>query len=384
MIKKLCVLTTYYPQENDPIYSFVGTLIESIAEMGIECHVISPVSYIEKKHKAVSRIEKTKNGHEIHVYCPRYMIYPSRNILGFQTYRLTLSSLWRAVGRTFRSEVKDCDAIYSHFIDAGANAAWLKMKTGIPAFMAVGESNITMHELTYTVCRKILYNGLDGVICVSSQTEKDLSDFDVVSSSIPKIVAPNGIDTAVFRPAGKEDLRLKIGGKKDDFIVSFVGAYISRKGFGKLQEAMKRHPSWKGVFVGNGEIEIELDDSQVLFSGRIPHDQIPDIINASDVFVLPTQAEGCCNAIIEALGCGLPVISSDRSFNDDILDESCSLRVDPDNVDEIENAILKLENDPDLRRSLAEGACKKGKSLSIEERADTILAFMENVINDRS
>jgi len=381
MIKKLCVLTTYYPQENDPIYSFVGTLIEAIADMGIECHVISPVSYIENKHKAITRIEKTKNGAEIHVYCPRYTVYPSRKILGFQTYRLTVKSLWSAIYRTFKSNVGNCDAIYSHFIDSGVNAAWLKMKTGIPAFMAVGESNITMRELTYTVFHNILHDGLNGVITVSSQLKMDLLQYDIISKETPILVSPNGINTEIFKPLDKAQARVKLGAKNDDYIISFVGAFITRKGFDKLQIIMNKHPDWKCIFIGSGDIPVQLINDQLLFSGRIPHEQIPEYISASDVFVLPTQAEGCCNAIVESLGCGLPVISSDRSFNDDIIDETCSIRVDPNSIDEIENAIIRIKNDDDLRMHLANGAIKKGQDLSIVRRARKILEFMEKQSN---
>lgn len=384
MIKKLCVLTTYYPQEKDPVYAFVGTLIEAMADAGVECHVISPVSYIEKKHKAEARIERTAKGAEIHVYCPRYILFPSRDIFGYQTYRLTVSSLWSAIYKTYKKHVGSCDALYSHFIDAGVNAAWLKKKTGVPAFMAVGESNITMHKLTYEVFRDVLYDGLDGVIAVSSQLRNDLRKNDIVSSTTPVIVAPNGIDTDLFRPMDKKVCREKIGASDKDYIISFVGAFIKRKGFDKLQEAIKKHSSWKCILLGAGEIKVELKEEQVLFNGRVPHDCIPQYIAASDIFVLPTQAEGCCNAIIEAMGCGLPIVSSDRSFNDDILDESCSARIDPDSVDDIERTIEMLEKNITMRRKLAEGAYKKGTELSISNRARKILDFMESQTNEKA
>lgn len=382
MIKKLCVLSAYYPQSNDPIYSFVGTLIETIADMGVECHVISPVSYIEKKHKAETRIEKTKNGAEIHVYCPRYMIYPSRNILGFQTYRLTVNSLWRAIGRVFKDNIGHCDAIYSHFIDAGVNAAWLKKKTGIPAFMAVGESNVTMHKLTYTVFNDVLHDGLNGVISVSSQLREDLLEHDVISNKTPIVVAPNGIDIDLFKPADRGEARAKLGAKDEDYVISFVGAFIPRKGFDKLQQVIKKHPNWKCVFIGSGEIPVEIREDQVLFSGRIPHNEIPEMISGTDVFVLPTHAEGCCNAIIEAMGCGLPIISSNRAFNDDILDEMCSIKIDPEDADAIEDAMIMLQKDVELRKKLAEGALNRGRNLSIQNRAQKILDFMERNIHD--
>lgn len=377
MIKKICVLTSRYPSASDPVYSFVGTLIEAIADMGVECHVISPVSHIEKQHKAVTRIERTAQGSEIYVYCPRFFMFPNRNVLGFRTYKLTVWSMWSSIRRVFRRNVRYCDAIYSHFIDSGVNAAWLKKKTGIPAFMAVGESNVTMRKLTYEVFRDVLYDGLNGVISVSSQLKNDLFDNDIISKETPIIVAPNGIDTDLFKPLDKDSCRSELGISSEDFVISFVGAFIKRKGIDKLQSVLKMHPSWKCILIGSGDIKIELDDNQVLFSGRISHDRIPQYISASDVFVLPTEAEGCCNAIIEAMGCGLPVVSSNKSFNDDILNEGCSIRVNTDSVGELDEALTKLYDDCVMRQRLSEGALETGSSLSIKNRAKRILSFME-------
>jgi len=180
-----------------------------------------------------------------------------------------------------------------------------------------------------------------------------------------------------FRSLDKNDCRKKLGIGEDDFVISFVGAFIPRKGIDKLQTAVSRHPNWKCLLIGAGEIPVTLPADQVIFSGRIPHDQIPAYICASDVFALPTQAEGCCNAIVEAMGCGLPIVSSDRPFNDDILDNTNSIRIDPDSVDAIEEALVKLEQNRKLRESLAAGALHKVKNLSIANRAARIIDFME-------
>lgn len=109
----------------------------------------------------------------------------------------------------------------------------------------------------------------------------------------------------------------------------------------------------------------------------VSNDKIVMYLNAADMFVLPTLAEGCCNAIVEAMACGLPVISSDRPFNDDILDESCSIRIDPSNIEELSDAIALLKNDPELREKLSEGALSKAKGLTIEQRAAAILQFID-------
>ena len=113
------------------------------------------------------------------------------------------------------------------------------------------------------------------------------------------------------------------------------------------------------------------------------HDSIPVLLNAADVFVLPTLAEGCCNAIIEAMACGLPVISSDLPFNHDILNITNSILIDPMNINEIRDAIIKVKNDAELRERLSQGAMETAKKLTIEARTDHILAFLEDSISGK-
>ena len=380
MIRKILVITAHYPSDDDPIYAFVGTLINEIANKGIECHVISPVSNVEKKHRAVTRIETTSNGAKIHVYCPRFTVFPNRNIFGFYTYRLTVDSKRKAIKKVFDQQIKSCDAIYSHFIDSAVFAALLSKQTGIPAFAAIGESSLTMKQLSYSLFRKDLHDYIKGVISVSSELKKEARTLGVFSEKTNIEVFSNGIDTELFKPLDREECRAKHGIGRDDFVISFVGAYISRKGFDKLQEAIARHPDWKCILIGAGELEVTLPSSQVIFSGRIPHDQIPGYICASDVFALPTQAEGCCNAIVEAMGCGLPVVSSDRPFNDDILDDTNSVKINPDSVDACECALIQIEKDLELRKALAAGSLLKAKNFSISYRAESIINFMEKCL----
>lgn len=95
---------------------------------------------------------------------------------------------------------------------------------------------------------------------------------------------------------------------------------------------------------------------------------------------LPTLNEGCSNAIVEAMACGLPIISSNRAFNDDILDAECSIRVNPVDVDEIHEAIQKLVSDPISREKMSEAAIKKAENLTLSVRAQNILAYIENRI----
>ena len=123
-----------------------------------------------------------------------------------------------------------------------------------------------------------------------------------------------------------------------------------------------------------------MEGEEILFKGTTENKDIPTYLNASDVFCMPTRAEGCCNAVIEALAWCLPVISSNLPFNWDVLDESNSIMVNPDSVEEIAAAIDKLYKDKDLREKMAGGAQEKANSLGIRQRAEGIMDFiLENL-----
>ena len=93
---------------------------------------------------------------------------------------------------------------------------------------------------------------------------------------------------------------------------------------------------------------------------------------------MPTQKEGCCNAIVEALAMGLPIISSDGAFNDDILDENNSIRVNPDDVDAIATAIKEMKEDSALRNRMVAYSLARHAEYSIQGRAKRIVDFIES------
>ena len=129
------------------------------------------------------------------------------------------------------------------------------------------------------------------------------------------------------------------------------------------------------IFIGEGPEEP--NNPNILFKGKVTHNDVPLYLNAADVFVLPTLQEGCCNAVVEAMACGLPIISSNLPFNWDVLNMDNSIMVDPLNVEEIKQAIIKLRDDVQLRLAMSCAALEKAKELTIQERARKILSFMQ-------
>jgi teichuronic acid biosynthesis glycosyltransferase TuaC len=151
-------------------------------------------------------------------------------------------------------------------------------------------------------------------------------------------VIPNGVDTDTFRPLPRDAARRQLGLPADRPIVLSVGYRLERKGFHLLAEATaaikKQHPDVLVVIVGGaarwGQDCTELIERQIQRSdvgenvrlvGPRPPRELPLWYSAADVFTLLTSREGCPNALLEALACGLPAVATSIGEIPRILDD---------------------------------------------------------------
>lgn len=378
---KICFVTTRYPVEGYPVNTFLEQLVSAIAKMGIECYVIAPYSrthdkFTGKNYFAKPISSRCYDGNNVKVFCPRMLTPTSKRILGIPFSKIFLKEFQNKVEKTLKKNRINPDVLYAHFIKpSGLAVADIGRKYGVSSFVAYGESSLNLISGFDKDFLEERLSNLSGVVAVSTKNKIDLSNSGIVEES--KIeVFPNAIDNAVFRKLDKHKVRMELGFSQEDFIVAFTGHFINRKGSRRLSDALEQLPGVKSIFIGSGEEPPTCEG--VLFQGRLNHVDVCKYLNAADVFVLPTLAEGCCNAIIEAMACGLPIISSNLPFNDDILDDSCSIRINPENVNEIKNAILKIRKNPEMRLKMSNAALVKAESLNINERAQRIVDFIRN------
>lgn len=375
--KKICIISEFYPNGDDMIFSFVDQLVCQFADKGCECTVITPKNFFGRSHVMENRVRITPKGNKIEIFCPKYYSFPHRKIGLFDTYRMTMSSYYKAVRTAFERHVQSADCIYSHFLNpSGIVAAMLGRDFRIPVYVGCGESSLAPHIFAYKLYADVIRENINGIIAVSNVLYKEIIELNILRQPVNMIVVPNAVDLGCFNTHSKNEARKILGFNENDFIAAFVGHFIERKGFKTLIDAAKLSENWKCIFIGSEHNTENITFCRTLFRGRLAHDKIGIYLSASDVFVLPTKAEGCCNAIIEALASGLPVVSSNLPFNDDILDESCSIRINSDNVKEVFEAVEKLRQDDILRGKMAEAALKKAQTMSIINRAERILKFM--------
>lgn len=378
-IKSLCIISYEYPTKSRPLYSFVEQIVNQFSDNGIRCIVISPLSiskhYVRKVEIAKYKSEyKTNQGNSFEVYRPRYFSF-SRKLFGINTGNLTYYGFKKSVLKEFKKRNIIFDAIYGHFIyPSGMCAVDLGEMFNIPSFIAYGECSPDEYK---SIDKKLVQEKLkktSGIISVSTQNLRELISSNLVSRKDHIGVFPNGIDKGRFYKVEKESARKQLGLDNNIFIVAFVGLFIRRKGIHNLSAALNLIDDVYSIFIGDGPEEPQCKN--ILFKGSVPHDEVYLYLNAADIFVLPTQAEGCCNAIIEAMACGLPIVSSDKPFNDDILNDKNSIRLNVEDAEAIKQAILKLKEDVALRQSMSDEAVLSASKLNIQTRAQKIIEFM--------
>ena len=382
--KTICFILDWYPTEMNNGCVFARHLIHAIADQGYPCVVIAPRALHRKSFSKVNRVackreDVTAKGNRIPVYMPFYLHMSSHR----KTIRMSMNHHLKAVLKTIKKYDIQPDVLYGHFLyQCGLSAARAGKRLGIPAYCACGENALRLSKgsqpydtgLHYASWRSIA-NHLSGIICVSGSNRDLLLQNHFVRPGMRMDVFPNAVDASLFHRMDRKECRRKLGFPEDAFIVAFTGAFSSNKGVDRLSTALKGCEDVYSVFMGRGAIEPDCEN--ILFSGSVENKNVALYLNAADVFCLPTRGEGCCNAIVEALACGLPIISSDLPFNDDLLTEKNAIRLDVEDVDAIRNAILLLKEDCALRQSLAEGALETAKELEINRRAENIIKFME-------
>ncbi len=354
---------------------FVKMLVDEFARQGHKCVVVCPFNTLHYRHVSKGSYSYSVGTNEVRVVCPNYI---SASNIKFCSFNVSDFLHKHAINKALKKMKFTPDIIYCHFWKQGLKAYPFARKNKIPLFVASGECEIFVNNKTGDISDFTDY--VKGVICVSTKNKEESIEKKL---TIPEkcYVVPNSINNNLFKVMDKEKCRVDLGLPKDKFIIAFVGWFANRKGSKRVSDAISRidKNDVYSLFIGSG---IDLPKcNNVLFTGKVNHDILPKFLNAADAFVLPTLQEGCCNAIIEAMACGLPIISSNLPFNWDVLNERNSIMIDPMSIDEIQKAITTLRDDVKLRNEMSISSQESAKELTIGERAKKIINFIESQIS---
>jgi glycosyltransferase involved in cell wall biosynthesis len=118
--------------------------------------------------------------------------------------------------------------------------------------------------------------------------------------------------------------------------------------------------------------------SGVRFVGLVPDADLPHLYSGAACFVYPSLFEGFGLPLIEAMSCGTPVVSSDRTALPELV-ETAGLLVDPESVDALAGAMARMLGDPDLARELGRRGLERSRQYSWAETARRTLAIYHEV-----
>jgi glycosyltransferase involved in cell wall biosynthesis len=223
------------------------------------------------------------------------------------------------------------DLVDAHFgYPEGAACVELARQLGVPAFITVrGFEN---EYLEIPGVREPLEQALrtaDGCICVSHSLAELIQRHGVPPERVR--VVHNAIEREVFRPGDRGEARARLGLPVDVPLVVSVGHLVSRKRHHVLIEAfaqMRREfPTAQLAIIGAVAFEPAYPDQlkrlavdlgvaeAVRLVGNRPQAEVVEWLNAADLFALGTAREGCCNAVLEALAMGLPMVTTPAGDN---------------------------------------------------------------------
>lgn len=220
----------------------------------------------------------------------------------------------------------------------------------------------------------------DAVITVSDYVKRRCINYGVDPSSI--YVVPNGIDYEYIESIGNKKQ------EKGNSDIIFVGRLVPYKGIGlfiKVLELLRRHRKYKAVIIGDGPLREWLheriamkgltDDVTVL--PRVSYDTLIQYMKSSKVFILPSFKEGFSIVTIEAMACGLPVVTLNVEGNatiEHILKSNAGILVRPD-PKEITEAINRILDNEGERTKMS----KRAKQYSKNFDWDNICEMLEKI-----
>jgi len=133
----------------------------------------------------------------------------------------------------------------------------------------------------------------------------------------PPLRLANGVNGAIFRPAGEQErarLRAQLGADADRPLFVFAGRFVEKKGLRLLHRLAQDLPNVRWIFAGWGPLDpSRWNLPNVSVRGNLAQAQLAPFYQAADLLVLPSVGEGFPLVVQEAMACGTPALVGDET-----------------------------------------------------------------------
>ncbi|MDO8690089.1 MAG: glycosyltransferase [Dehalococcoidia bacterium] len=283
-------------------------------------------------------------------------------------------ALFREIGQ------RDCDILHLHFpYPLGEIASLLRGKAR--RIVITYHSDIVRQKLILRLYHPLLMQILSRADAIIAGSPNYVESSPYLSRFTEKCtVIPYGIDASLFQPSSGPAEALGIPEKYLAPFIIFVGKFRYYKGLHHLVRAMKQVEKGSLLLVGEGPEEPALRslvdslglENRVAFMGHVEERLLPGFYQAGQVFVLPSclRAEAFGVVQLEAMACGLPVVSTELGTGTSFVNRhgETGFVVPPSNPAALANAINTLLTDQPRREAMSIAARARVCSQFTKER----------------
>ena len=306
-------------------------------------------------------------GHEIHVFTQSrgIDILPSEKIHRFPAVQLNPHFSIDAIDsiRMIAKESQKFDLDLLHLqMNSGSTEFFLPMvKESLPplvlTFHLAYASGGSFYTTLFAIAWKLslfVSKKYDSIILVDPSQKPYFLRYGIPEDKLT--VIRNGVDTEQFKP---RELA-----KNNEEVIDFV--YVGRlsydKGVNVLLESFKDYhrinPHSRLTLIGDGMLKFQIDEfnenKSIRWLGSISHEKLPLVLQSSDVFVIPQNIGGLGLSVLEAMSCGLPVITTAIGETTRLLSSDEGILVEPKNRLAVVDAMQQLAEDTQLRKPMGE------------------------------
>lgn len=290
-----------------------------------------------------------------------------------------------------RKAMKNCDAVLVNwFVPQGVTQSFLRKKKPY-IISGLGGDVTSLNQFPISLFKQNIIDDAGAITVVSDDLKTVLQKKYAHTNHVH--VIPMGVDLAFFGPEHRSDSFRTAYGKP---IVLFVARLVEKKGARYLLEAMQGIDA-KLLMVGDGpemdmlqgrakELNLDCD-----FLGPKNKDELKSIYASCDVFVAPSviaangDKDGLPVAVLEAMASGAPIVASNiAGIAEAVVDGQNGYLVDPKNVEELHNGIMKLLGDTNLRSAFSKSSISLARKFDFSSIGEEYHVLIEGLFESCS
>jgi teichuronic acid biosynthesis glycosyltransferase TuaC len=364
---RVLTLSTLFPHAARPTLGvFVERQILGLAARAdVALEVVSPVGLpvwplSRHPHYApLAALPRAETWKGLCVHRPRYRVWP-RIGRGGAARRMAkaILPLLRDIHVRFPFDVIDAQ----FFWPDGPAAIMLGKALDVPVTIKARGSDVHVWGKWPGIGAQVLAAGqaADGLLAVSAALKQDMTALGMPKERIR--VHYTGVDLDRFRPLDRAAAKAALG--VEGPLLVCAGTLIERKGHHIAIEALALLPDATLILVGDGPNRAALGRlaerlgvaDRVRFFGNRPHDDLPALLAAADMSVLPTASEGLANVWVESLACGTPVVTCDAGGAREAIDRPEAGRLVARDAESVAAAVAELLAHPPDRGAVRRSA----------------------------